>query len=90
MTVTEPHVLLHLPEVHDDHGGVLLLEIRRDELTTWVKAQSEVALGLVSPCDSPNFPASPDKPYQLLVTPVDAAHNRGTTLRIPVTRGPRR
>jgi len=90
-TVTEAHVHLHLPAAQDDHGGVIMLEIRMDKVTTWVPAQSELTLGLAGPCDSPNFPPPAAKPYELLVTPVDAAHNRGPTLHVPVDpRAPRR
>jgi hypothetical protein len=82
--ITEPHVLLHLPAVHDDQGGVVLLEITAGANTTRVAAAREVRLGLSAACSPPNFPPPEASPYELQVTPIDAAQNRGVTLKVAV------
>lgn len=82
--VQEAHVALRLPQVQDDRGGVITLEVSAGAITTWVPAGRELNLGLEDACDPPNFPAPNEQPYELLVTPIDAANNRGATLRIPV------
>lgn len=87
--VTESHVALRLPALQDDHGGTLTLEIRTGDTTAWIPAARELTLGLSAACDPPNFPAPPATPYDLEITPLDAAKNRGPTLRVRVTPHPR-
>lgn len=82
--VQEPHVALRLPEVQDDHGGVITLEISTGAVKTLVPAAREIDLGLAQSCLPANFPPPEAVPYELLVTPIDAAENRGTTLHIVV------
>lgn len=91
--IEEAHVLLRLPEVSDDHGGVISLEIGMGEVLSWVPAGREIVLGLTDACQVPNFPAPPVQPaggkaLELSVTPIDAAGNRGAALRVSVERGP--
>jgi hypothetical protein len=88
--VEEAHVRLRLPPLSDDQGGVLTLEIvgsggpGAGAATTWMPADREILLGRSDACGTPNFPPPDEKPYELLVTPIDAAGNRGAALRIPV------
>lgn len=90
--VQESHVLLRLPEVQDDHGGVIMLEIAMGPVVSWVPAGREIALGLRAACETPNFPEPvgvdrSSRALELSVTPIDAAGNRGAVLRASVVRG---
>ena len=88
--IEEAHVLLRLPEVSDDHGGVITLEIGQGELFSWVPAGREIVLGLKDACEIPNFPAAviaDGRARELTVTPIDAAGNRGPALRVSVESG---
>lgn len=91
--IEEAHMRLRLPEVSDDHGGVITLEIGLGEVLSWVPAGREIVLGIKDACEIPNFPAPRDvvtadgRARELSVTPIDAAGNRGPALRVPVEGG---